>query len=221
MNCTEVNDRCDRYLDGRLDPSEADAVREHLENCRSCADEFGFLRGLREQAATLPRALDPPRDLWPGIAQRIAEAKVVRGRFVRRILMAAAAAFLVVGSVVTSYLVGRQTALTEVSVGSQVPTPDPGLSDVLLASLSGLGVDDYGATRAALLNALEARQHELSPETMRVVRENLLVIDKAMDSIATALGEDPENQALMRQLASAYRRQVDLLQRAVRLPSEI
>jgi anti-sigma factor RsiW len=218
MNCTEVTDRCDRYLDGRLDVSEADALRAHVAGCRSCADELEFIRELRVQVAALPRSLDPPHDLWPGVATLIADATVVRGRFVRRMLMAAAAATLVAGSVVTSYYVGRQVAVTKVV---QAPTPDPGLSEILLVSLAGLGVDDYGATRAALLDALEARQHELSPETMRVVRENLLVIDRAMDSIATALGEDPENQALMRQLAGTYRRQVDLLQRAVRLPSDI
>jgi hypothetical protein len=51
--------------------------------------------------------------------------------------------------------------------------------------------------------------------------ENLLLIDQAMDRIAEALGEDPENEFLMQQLATAYRRQIDLLQRAVRMPAEI
>jgi anti-sigma factor RsiW len=218
MNCTEVSDRCDRYLDGRLDAREAEAVRVHIADCRSCADELGFLCGLRAQAESLPRTLDPPRDLWPGIAERIADATVVRGRFIRRVLLVAAAATLVAGSVVTSYLMGRQAAVT---AAVQVPTPDVGLSDLVLVSLAGLGVDNYGAGRAELLDALAARQHELSPETMEVVRENLQVIDQAMNSIATALGEDPGNQLLMRQLADTYRRQVGLLQRAVRLPSEI
>ena len=77
------------------------------------------------------------------------------------------------------------------------------------------------ATRTELLDALEARKHELSDETMDVVMENLLLIDQAMDRIAEALGEDPENEFLMQQLATAYRRQIDLLRRAVRMPAEI
>jgi hypothetical protein len=48
-----------------------------------------------------------------------------------------------------------------------------------------------------------------------------MVIDHAMDRIAEALGEDPENEFLMKQLASAYRRQIDLMQRAVRMPAEV
>ena len=96
-----------------------------------------------------------------------------------------------------------------------------GPSAVLLASFEGLGVDNYMATRTELLDALEARKHELSADTMDVVMENLLLIDQAMDRIAEALGEDPENEFLMKQLAGAYRRQIDLLQRAVRMPAEV
>ena len=96
-----------------------------------------------------------------------------------------------------------------------------GPSQVLLASFEGLGVDNYLATRAELMAALDARSHELSPETMDVVMENLLLIDQAMNRIAEALGEDPENEFLMKQLAGAYRRQIDLLQHAVRLPAEV
>ena len=98
---------------------------------------------------------------------------------------------------------------------------ESGPSEVLLATFKGLGVDNYMATRTELLNALEARKHELSVETMDVVTENLMLIDHAMDRIAEALGEDPENEFLMKQLASAYRRQIDLLQRAVRMPAEV
>ena len=84
-----------------------------------------------------------------------------------------------------------------------------------------MGVNNYLDTRNELLDALEARKHELSGETMDVVMENLLLIDRAMDRIAEALGEDPENEFLMKQLAGAYRRQIDLLQRAVRMPAEV
>ena len=84
-----------------------------------------------------------------------------------------------------------------------------------------MGVNNYLDTRTELLDALDARKHELSGETMEVVMDNLLLIDQAMDRIAEALGEDPENEFLMKQLAGAYRRQIDLLQRAVRMPAEV
>ena len=50
---------------------------------------------------------------------------------------------------------------------------------------------------------------------------NLQLIDEAMATIATALGDDPGNELLQRQLVSTYRRQIALLERAVLLPSKV
>jgi hypothetical protein len=218
MNCIESIDRFDDYLDGRLGAAETEEFRAHVAACQSCADELENIQALRERAAELPHSLEPSRDLWPGIAARISEDRVVRGRFDRRALLAAAAAVVVISSVVTAYFIGRSQA--ELTVESPAVV-ESGPSEVLLASFEDLGVDNFLATRTGLLDALEARKHELSPETMDVVMDNLLLIDQAMDRIAEALGEDPENEFLMKQLAGAYRRQIDLLQRTVRMPAEV
>jgi hypothetical protein len=219
MNCHEATDRFDDFLDGRLGATELEDFQAHIAGCSSCAGELASVRELRDLAAALPSSLEPPRDLWPGIENRISEAKVVRGRFGRRALLAAAAAVVIVSSVVTAYFVGRSQAVVVTAEPSTAVTSGP--SAVLLASFEGLGVDNYLATRTELMDALEARKHELSADTMNVVMENLLLIDQAMDRIAEALGEDPENEFLMKQLAGAYRRQIDLLQRAVRMPAEV
>jgi hypothetical protein len=219
MSCHEWTDRFDDFLDGRLDATEIEDLRAHVAGCSSCAGELASARDLKDLAAALPRSLEPSRDLWPGIEARISDAKVVRGRFGRRALLAAAATVVVISSIVTAYFVGRSQAVV---VTAESPAMiESGPSEVLLATFKGLGVDNYMATRTELLNALEARKHELSVETMDVVTENLMLIDHAMDRIAEALGEDPGNEFLMKQLASAYRRQIDLLQRAVRMPAEV
>jgi hypothetical protein len=219
MNCHECTDRFDDFLDGRLDAAEVEDLQAHVAGCSSCAGELASVRELRDLAAALPRSLEPSPDLWPGIEARISEANVVRGRFGRRALLAAAAAVVIVSSVVTAYFVGRSQAVVVTAEPPAVVASGP--SAVLLASFEGLGVDNYLATRTELLDALEAREHELSSETLDVVMENLLLIDQAMDKIAEALGKDPENEFLMKQLAGAYRRQIDLLQRAVRMPAEV
>lgn len=218
MNCIDCIDRFDDYLDGRLKSAEVKGVQEHLTGCAACAEELNEIRDLRERVAELPRSLEPARDLWPGVASAIDRSKVVRGRFRSRALLAAAAAVVVVSSLVTAYYLGRSRAL-ETADSPMAPAGGP--SAVLVASFDGLGVDDYAIRRGALLDALEARSHELSPETLDVVQQNLQLIDEAMDKIAAALGEDPENEFLMKRLAGAYRQQIDLLQRAVRLPAEI
>jgi len=217
MNCSEVVSRIDGYLDGRLRPEDQEALRNHIAECPACAEEADAIKDLRRRVARLPRSLDPPRDLWPEIATRIAAETVVRGRFVRRALMAAAAVALLAGSVVTAYMVGRSQIGTTVENRQVVET---GPLEIVLASFEGLGVDDYLVTRSELLGALEARRDDLSPETLEVLMANLKVIDDAMGKIAQALGEEPGNQFLMKQLAAAYRRQINFLEMAVRLPAE-
>jgi len=217
MNCFEVLGRIDGYLDDRLRPEDAEALRDHLAKCSACAEEAEAARDLRRRAARLQRSIDPSRDLWPGIATEIAAGMVVRGRFGRRWLTAAAAVVLVAGSMVVAYLVGRGQAVTTVENRQKIETSP---SAVVRASFDDLGVDDYVVTRNVLLGALEARRENLSPETLDVLMENLKVIDDAMGKIAEALGEEPGNEFLMKQLAAAYRRQIDLLEVAVRLPAE-
>jgi len=218
MKCSDFTSRIDEYLDGHLRPEDEEALRNHLAKCPACAEEAEVVKDLRRRAAHLPRSLDPPRDLWPGIATRIAAERVVRGRFGRRALMAAAAVALIAGSVVTAYLVGRSQVGTTVENRQMIET---GPSEIVLASFQELGVADYLVTRSALFGALDARRDDLSPETLEVLMANLKVIDDAMGKIAEALGEEPDNEFLMKQLAAAYRRQINLLETAVRLPAEV
>ena len=51
--------------------------------------------------------------------------------------------------------------------------------------------------------------------------DNMEVIDDAIERIETALVEKPDDGRLNRQLAGAYRRQIALLQRATKLPTEV
>lgn len=221
MKCQDIFDRIDLYLDHALSASESDAMRAHLAGCASCELEVEAARELRNRAYALPGSLEPPRDLWPEIAERIAEEKIVRGRFSRvprRALLAAAVLFVLAGSVITAYLVGRGQA---VQPEARLRPPESVASSaVARASIRGLEIDSYGA-RAELLDALEARRAELTPETYEMVMVNLAIIDDAIIRIDSALAEHPASGRLAHQLAVAYRQQINLLERAVRLPAEV
>jgi len=218
MKCDEMKLVLDELLDGGLDEASRTEAQAHLEECGVCAEAYRSLIGLRDGVEDLPRSIEPPRDLWPEIEAKIAAAKVARGRFGRRALMAAAAAVVLVTSVVTAYLVGRQQAVSTVAVA---PAPPRAASEVLASSFAEIGVHDYEATRRQLMNVLDGRRNELSPATMEVVSANLRLIDEAMSEIADALGKDPGNELLTRRLVAIYRQQVNLLERAAVLPREI
>jgi hypothetical protein len=59
------------YVDGALPASEKAELERHLASCAECRREVAFLNSLRQQAAALPQRLEPPRDLWPEIANRL------------------------------------------------------------------------------------------------------------------------------------------------------
>jgi len=223
MKCEDVIRRLDDHLDGRLPEDDRRRVEAHLEECPGCRREAEELRALTEAAAALPRSLAPARELWPGIAKRIGEHRLVgasfgRGATWRRSLRfaAAAAAVVAVTSIVTFSLIHHgENGPLAARPSLQQPTP----AGLRLVSLGGVGAD-LRAARNELLAALDQRSTSMSPETRAVIDDNLRVIDEAIRHIEAALEEDPDNRHLTTLLAATCRQESQLLQRATRLPAE-
>jgi hypothetical protein len=124
------------------------------------------------------------------------------------------------GLLLIAYSLGRQHARGPTAARGQQESPL-----VVPASLPETGVAEAEAelvkARNELLVALDARRGTVSPETLRVVDDNLELIDGAIERISAALADDPWNPRLANRLARAYRTQIELLQRANALPAEI
>jgi len=76
------------------------------------------------------------------------------------------------------------------------------------------GEGGYETTIADLEQTLEKGQDRLDPETVRVLRENLAIIDAAIADSRRALEADPQSPYLYRHLNQQMQRKVDLLQQA-------
>ena len=63
MNCDDVRDRLDDYVDGELAQAERTVVAGHLSDCSACREQERRLRGLLAKAAALPEELTPAREL--------------------------------------------------------------------------------------------------------------------------------------------------------------
>ena len=220
MNCQEFSAKLDDFVDGALPERERAAVARHRDRCPACRAAEARLALLVARAASLPRGIEPGRDLWPGIVARIEKRNVLRGVFggAGRLrwprlgaLAAAAAALVVVSSVVTAVLVARR---------APSPAPSGVSAGVTTASLQLAQVrGTYEAARAQLLAALAARRGSLSPATLKVVKDNLAIIDTAVHNMEQALARDPGNRELPALLVTAYQQEIDLLQRATRIPA--
>lgn len=220
-NCDRMLSNIDELIDGDLSEHEAVAARSHLEACPSCRAEYEGAVQLQIATRSLPRSIEPTRDLWTGITHRIADRQVVRGDFEnppgfrsRHVWMAAAAAAILVFSVSLAYRAGLERGKPQIVETQQVE------SSYVQAAYGGLGTG-LELARDQLRSSLDQRQNELSPETWSVVMDNLLVIDTAIARIEIALADNPNDGRLNRQLALAYRQQINLLQRATRLPAEV
>jgi hypothetical protein len=220
MNCREFEARLDDLLAGDLPEAARRAAAEHRDRCPACRAAEAELSALVRGAAGVPGEVEPGRDLWPAIADRIEGGRAARAafrshgrvRWPRVGALAAAAAVLVAAtSVLTAALVSRRAP--------SPPTPAAAVgataSSLQLAQARGT----YEAARAQLLAALGARRGSLSPATRKVVSDNLAIIDAAVREMEAALARDPGNRELPALLVTAYRQEIDVLRRATGIPA--
>jgi anti-sigma factor RsiW len=203
-------DRLSEYVDGELARGEHAGLEAHLATCAECRGTIEELRRVVARA----RSLDdrpPEADLWPGVAQRIGAGKVrdIRSRrfsfSAPQLIAASVALMLLAGGGVWLALHGRRTT-PPVQEATRPPAP----AQVQNAGWRS-GID---AAVAQLEHALEKSQGRLDTSTVRVVRQNLAVIDKAIGEAQRALKTDPGNAYLNLHLADTMRRKIELLRRA-------
>jgi hypothetical protein len=170
-------------------------------------EERAVLEALRERARALPREVEPERDLWLGIRNRIELARapapprtrVWGARLSVPVWAAGAAALLLVATAIGSGLWLRSAPSLD----------DPAAIRALADSLRDR--DGTAGVHQDLLALLEGRREQLPPEVVAAVERNLAEIDRAIAEIHVAFEEHPENSALRFLLAEAYRREADML----------
>jgi hypothetical protein len=206
-------DRLSEYLDGELDNQERVALEAHLGGCAECRATLAELRQVVARAKGLEDR-PPKADLWPGVAERIGSGKVVDltappvpGRRARRFSFSVPQ--LIAASIVLVLLTGSGMWLALQS--RQQPQRRDVESRMIITPAGWTGRTD--AAIADLQDVLTRNENRLDTATVRVVRENLAVIDRAIAEARRALEADPANTYLNLHLADTMRRKLDLLRR--------
>jgi hypothetical protein len=197
------------------------------------------MQRLRDAIDTLPASIEPARDVWPAIRDRI-EAQRVRPisasavatppRSSRRGWLAAAAVVLVVGSSAITMRVMRpdvppvvlspvaSSPVVQVPSAPPAPTiPDPPTTHVSRVSAAAI-FDRYDAAASDLSIALQQRRGQLDPTTVAVLDSCLARIDIAIAEARRALKQAPQNSVITEILTTSYQQKLDLLKRAGDLP---
>jgi len=185
------------YVDGTLAARDRASVEAHLAECAGCRAAVAELRSLAAAAATLPKSVEPGRDLWAAIETRIRQRAP---RNVQRVWWFGALAAAAV--LVLAFGIYRLTARP----------PDRRMGEGWVAVQA-----DFDRATNELGVILAAERGRLRPGTVAVLERNLAVIDAAIAESRAALARDPANTELRRLFAAASRQKVELLQWVTRV----
>ena len=211
-------DRLSEYLDDELPPAERAALEAHLLECMECGRTLQELRLVVARAAQL-HDREPERDLWSGIAARVSAGEVEEvpatspGK--RRVSfsipqLVAASIVLVLMSAGSMYLLFQrgQAGTQKVAESTPVRPINPTVRAV---------TRNYDDAVEELEAVLAQNRDQLDTATVRILEQNLAIIDRAISDARAALGQEPTNPYLGRYLDQAMQKKVQLLQRATKV----
>ena len=211
------SDRLSEYLDGDLTEAEHLAMEAHVEGCRECAETLAGLRRIVMRARSLEDR-PPAPELWSGIAERIgASARIAAAPPRRRIAFSVPQ--LLAAGIALAVLSGGSVWLLQPSpltiAGPPVVVPgDPPVTQVGVGTVKG-----YDAAVDDLERVLAQGRGKLDSATVRILEQNLAIIDRALAQARQAVAADSANLYLNSHLAETMRRKIDLLRQAATLVS--
>lgn len=223
--------RLSEYIDGELNAAERAELEAHLAACQECAKTLEQLRQVVARAGALEDR-PPVSDLWPGIAARIGaetgdaavadleEHRRRRGWLSQRRLsfslpqLAAASVALIILSGGSAWLLSRTEGPGAETLG---PTGEPGATLVSAPAGSGFGAAGYDAAIAELEVVIQESRDRLDTATVRIIEENLMIIDRAIAQAQRALAEDPASIYLNEYLAATMRQKLEFLRQAAQM----
>jgi hypothetical protein len=213
-------DRLSEYLDGDLADSERVALEAHLDACRECGETLAGLRRIVMRARSLEDR-EPVRDLWSGVAQRIGLPEPV-GAVPRRRRITFSVPQLLAAGIALAVLSGGGAWLLHPKPGQVAtvqPAPQGSGSLPVTTVRTGAPTRGYDAAVEDLERILAEGRGRLDTTTVKVLEQNLAIIDQALAQARRAVAADSANIYLNSHLAETMRRKIDLLRQAAALVS--
>ncbi len=211
-------DRLSEYLDGDLAPTERAAAETHLARCAECSNVLADLRAVVAHAHTLEH--EPPAlDLWPSIRARLEPRRPGLAGRIRSWLGAGAPRFSFtlpqIAAAAAALVVLTGGAMWLAMSGHPVGRPaSVAVSEQTEALPVHFDEARYATAVQELERTLQLHRAELDTSTVRVLQQNLAIIDRAVEDARGALKTDPSSPYLNGHLANQLRRKYRLLQRA-------
>ena len=218
-NCPDIQEDVSLWVDGELDPSQADKLEKHLGSCAGCAALYEDLKSIRVGVESL-EPIEPPARVWTSLRSQLLANGLVHSKpkepLWARILpksfpvlkpawsSAILALFLVVSSLVIYDLTNRSP------VG-----PDP----IAVTSHQEALTEELRKAEANYRTAIEAlrassqkKLEHLDPTLAQIFNDNLATMDYYLNECKRAVEASPQNPLAHRYLLAAYQKKVELMQ---------
>ena len=178
---------------------------------------------LSQMLASLPKDVQPERDLWQGIQAEIGKTPIVTDSAPvvhfssTRWFQIAAGVLLVLATSFTTFVVTRQSMekdavqMAQTQQQATVPTATAPLNAMPVSfGPEALGAD-YLKARSELDKRFEERIKTLAPSTRAKLERNLADLRHAANEISATLADNPSDPLLQDLLMSTYQRELQLL----------
>jgi anti-sigma factor RsiW len=214
-------DRLSEYLDGELKGSERALLEAHLERCEDCQETLAGLRRVVMRARSIEDQ-PPATDLWAGVAERIGVPARVTPIATRRRFTFSVPQLLAAG-IALAVLSASGAWMLHPTAGPVVLQPAPDAAGGVTVTPVGApsAIQSYDAAVSDLEQVLEQGRGRLDTATVRVLEQNLAIIDRAIADARRAVAADSANVYLNTHLAETMRRKVDLLRQAAALVAAV
>ena len=210
-------ERLSEYLDDDLTDWERRDLAVHLETCEDCRAILMELRAVAAKAAALPDRL-PEADLWPAVRAGIGARQVVSlesKRKERRRLSFSIPQLVAAAAVLMMVSTGGAWLALSGSAPADLATGEPEELQPVPVVFDPYGRADSAITQLERILAVESGR--LDTSTVRILTQNLALIDRAINQARKALESDPGNAYLNDHLARTMRKKIEVLRRAADL----
>jgi anti-sigma factor RsiW len=217
--------RLSAYLDGELSTDERAALERHLETCGDCRATLQQLHRVVEWADGY-EGREPGPNAWSQISAAIGDTpsgvvklerrrKPQRPTISLRQAFAAAVALAVAGA--GGWWLARATAPNRMAQVIDMSGPtDVGVSVVATIEVA----QTYGPAIADLERVVQQERDALDSTTVRVLQEQLVIIDRALAEARAALAQDPASDFLADHYAAMMKKKLSVLRAATRSLAE-
>jgi len=210
------------YLDGELSADERTDLEQHLESCDTCRADLQQLKGVVGWAADY-EGPEPANDVWPQISAAISDTpsgvvNLARRRKAQRrvslsVLQALAASLVLAAVGVGGWSLARLTTPeSQMAAVIDISAPEAGATVTATIAVA----QKYGPAISDLERMLLDEQQVLDSTTVRVLREQLAIIDRALAEAQEALAQDPASDFLADHYTGMMKKKLNVLRQAAR-----